>query len=81
MSKAAKITAKFKASSGKPFPWSDLVAMLTGMGFEMKQGAGSRVKFSKGSIVIKMHKPHPSNEVKAYSVRQVQDILQAKGLL
>lgn len=80
MSKQDKLVAKFIASNGE-FKWSDLVAMLKGMGFEQIEGAGSRVSFVKESLIIKLHKPHPQKEVKAYAVRQVKEVLIAEGLL
>lgn len=80
MSKAEKLITKFASTRGL-FPWSDLVAMLTALGFDIEQGSGSRVRFVKDGLVIKLHKPHPGNEIKAYAVKQVQQTLKSEGLL
>lgn len=80
MSKSEKLIAKFKTTRGV-FVWNDLVAMLGSIGFEMEQGSGSRVRFVKGDLIIKLHKPHPGNEVKAYAVKQIQQTLKAEGLI
>lgn len=55
--------------------------MLILMGFKKIEGAGSRVSFDNGVIELKMHKPHPGNEVKAYVVKAVKQTLQQEGLL
>lgn len=80
MSQQEKLIAKFKAANGV-FKWSDLVSLLKGLGFEQYEGAGSRVSFQNGSIIIKLHKPHPQKEVKAYAVRQVKEVLISEGLI
>ena len=80
MSKAEKLAQKFMAARG-PFKWVDLLALLTSLGFEQIRGEGSRMGFVKGDLTIKLHKPHPQKEVKAYAVRQIQSILKDEGLL
>ena len=80
MSRFEKLKAKFEAAKST-FPCHDLVAILTLMGFEKVEGAGSRVSFNNGEIELKMHKPHPGNEVKAYVVKAVKQTLQQEGLL
>ena len=80
MSKAGKLAQKFMATRG-PFKWTDLLALLTSLGFEQTGGEGSRVSFVKGDLTIRLHKPHPQKEVKAYAVRQIQSILKDEGLL
>ena len=79
MTKQSKLIERFKAA--KIFKWSDLVTMLKGLGFEQVEGDGSRVSFINEHIIIKLHKPHPGNEVKAYAVKQVKDTLKAEGLI
>ncbi|GEM_PF-456658 len=43
---------------------------------EYKSG-GSRVKFihKDKSLVVSLHKPHPSNTLKEYIVKQIQEVL------
>lgn len=82
MTKSGKRLEKFKACAG-PFPWKDLVQVLGSLGFDEIQGSGSRVKFRSPELDldINLHKPHPGNEVKAYAVRQIQDLLAQEGLI
>ncbi len=80
MTKAGKLYAKFKSSNGE-LTWSDLVSVLKSLGFEQTEGSGSRVNFTNGEIVIKLHKPHPQKEVRAYAIKQVKDILKSEALL
>jgi len=52
------------------------------MGFEPKQGNGSRVKFIHPdlSYPISIHRPHPGNELKRYVIEQVKDALDELSL-
>ena len=65
------------------FTWDELVKILNYFGyFELKKGktGGSRRKFCNANLhIISLHKPHPSNIVKEYALRQVRDHLEAKG--
>lgn len=65
--------------------WEELVRALVVFGFvEYNKGktAGSRRKFvNPGNTVIMLHKPHPSNVVKKYAIRQVIETLKSKGFL
>ena len=80
MSKTDKLINKLH-SARNTYTWTDLVALLTALGFEQLEGAGSRVRFVNGDVQIRLHKPHPQKELKAYAVRQVREILLAEGLL
>ena len=55
----------------------ELNSLLISCGFEKVEGAGSAVKFyhSKKDILINLHKPHPSNILKVYLVKQIQSKL------
>lgn len=82
MSKKQKLITKF-LNADKTYKWSELVALLTALGFNQIEGHGSRVKFDNGepSQMINLHKPHPQKEIKAYVIRQVREKLQAYGLI
>jgi hypothetical protein len=53
------------------------------LGYQEKQGAGSRVVFSNGDTdhKIKLHKPHPGNILKGYQLKIIENELKLKGLL
>ena len=61
------------------FTWDELVSVLAYYGYkELKSGktGGSRRKFSNDQKrIIALHKPHPSNLVKGYAIRQVIEYL------
>lgn len=80
MSKAEKLKARFRCATHQ-FTWLELVALLAHLGFIKLEGEGSRVVFTNGTIVIRLHRPHPQKEVKAYVVRLVREILETEGLL
>ena len=80
MSKSEKLLSKFNTAKGQ-FKWTELVSLLSSLGFQQIEGAGSRVSFINGDLTIKLHKPHPQKEVKAYAVRQIKTILKDEGML
>lgn len=69
----------------KDFTWDELSAVLAHFGYlPLKTGktGGSRRKFSdKDDSIISLHKPHPANIVKEYTLKQVIDQLREKGKL
>jgi hypothetical protein len=81
MSKKEKLIQKLLLA--RTFKFSELAALLKMLGYIELQGDGSRVKFDNGEPekLINLHKPHPSNEMKAYAVKQVKDKLQRGGLI
>lgn len=59
----------------KDLTFSELETLLTGFGYEKMEGSGSRVKFfhPKTKDIISLHKPHPSNILKIYIVKEIQE--------
>ena len=43
--------------------------------------SGSRVIFKNGEERITLHKPHPSNIIKEYNMKEILDFLIKKGFL
>jgi HicA toxin of bacterial toxin-antitoxin, len=84
MSKQEKLLDRFLTLPAD-FTWDELVKLLSSFGFkESVKGktGGSRRKFStENKLVILLHKPHPSNIIKKYSLRQVLYSLQQYNLL
>lgn len=79
MSKIEKLLAKFK-SIPKDLTWSELIKTLNYLGYfelqKMGKTGGSRVKFANNSSdIISLHKPHPSNIVKQYVIKQLLETL------
>jgi len=80
VSKKQKLITKL-LSANSDFKWTDLVALMTLLGFTKIEGGGSRVKFELNGLIINLHRPHPRKEIKAYAVRQVRDKLIDNGML
>jgi hypothetical protein len=85
MSKHDKIVKKLN-SRPKNFTYSELYQLLTGFGYiESHKGktSGSRVAFinEKAGHIIRLHKPHPGNELKQYQISLIINELKTQGLL
>ncbi|WP_101776429.1 type II toxin-antitoxin system HicA family toxin [Pasteurella oralis] len=84
MSRADKLLEKLKKEPPpKDFTWNELRSLLTNLGFEEKQGTGSRVKFVHSNLKypISLHKPHPGNELKIYIIEQVKGALDELNII
>ncbi|WP_316801495.1 type II toxin-antitoxin system HicA family toxin [Pedobacter frigidisoli] len=84
MGQFEKLEERF-LSEPKDFTWEELMKVLKYFGFTpLKAGktGGSRRKFSDAAKhIVSLHKPHPSNIVKGYVIRQVIEQLKALGHL
>ena len=82
MSKKSKLSERF-LSVPKDLTWDELVNFLSFYGYvELGTGktGGSRRRFSDGkNNSLTMHKPHPSNIVRQYAIRQIIENLKEKG--
>lgn len=75
MSKKDKLLKKFlEKPPKKDLTFNDLETLLISCGFFKVDGAGSAVKFyNEGKdLLINLHKPHPSNILKVYIMKQIQ---------
>lgn len=85
MSKIDKLKKRF-LSKPKDFTYDELLTLLKGLGYEESnkgKTSGSRVSFihKETKHIITLHKPHPSNILKAYQVNQILDELIKQELL
>lgn len=83
MSRAERQIAEFKSCRG-PYPYKDLVRILTHLGYEETvTGGGSRRRYihSTSKHVIRLHEPHPGTEVLEYMAKQVRTALTEQGLI
>lgn len=69
----------------KDFTWGELVTVLGYLGYHEYKGGktgGSRRKFiDEENNIISLHKPHPSNVLKAYAINDVINHLISTGKL
>jgi len=85
MNKKDKLLQRFK-NLPRDFTFEEMEALFKSCGFTLNnKGAtsGSRVEFvneKDGNSYI-MHKPHPSNIIKGYAMKQVYTYLDANGYL
>ena len=85
MSKHEKLLNKLKSRS-KNFTYSELKTLLQNFGYdEIQKGktSGSRVAFIHGenNHIIRLHKPHPGNELKRYQIDLILAELLEKGVI
>ncbi|RDL44694.1 type II toxin-antitoxin system HicA family toxin [Marinomonas piezotolerans] len=79
MGKQEKIQKKiFAKPTCANLTWSEAKSFLESKGYRELQGDGSRVRFvhDETQDVIRLHKPHPGNELKKYAVEQLQEKLE-----
>lgn len=70
----------------KDFTYSELKKLLSSVGcLEDNKGktSGSRVAFihEKTGTILRLHKPHPNNELKSYQIKLVIDFLEKLEVL
>ena len=84
MSRKEKLISRFQQRP-KNFTWDELTSLLKYMGYrEIKTGktGGTRRRFVHDSAAtITLHKPHPQNILKRYTVDQVLDILKQEEMI
>ena len=75
MSKKEKLLKKFlQIPIKRDLTFSELETLLIAFGYMKIEGAGSAVKFfnKQKDNLINLHKPHPSDILKVYLVKQIQ---------
>jgi len=78
MSKKEKLLRKFlEIPPKKDLTFNELETLLLSCGYIKLEGKGSAVKFyhEEKDNLINLHKPHPSNILKTYLVKQIQEKL------
>lgn len=83
MSKKEKLVARL-LTYPRDFTYDEMRTLLGFLGFEERskgRTSGSRVEFARGADTILLHKPHPSNQLKPYQIRQIINVLQTLKLI
>ena len=85
MSKDERLLKRLLARP-KNFTYTELKKLLVSLGYIGSQSgktSGSRVAFidKKANHIIRLHKPHPRNELKQYQIDQVIEELKTRGLI
>jgi hypothetical protein len=85
MSKEEKLLVRLLAQP-KDFTYDELRKVLKHLGYSESQSgktSGSRVAFINESTkhIIRLHKPHPNNELKQYQIEQIIEELKGRGII
>ena len=83
MSQKDKLLARLK-SKPRDFTFDETKALLEHFGYVLSNSgktSGSRVCFTRGQKVFRMHKPHPRKELLQYQVNELIDELEGEGLI
>jgi hypothetical protein len=85
MSRDEKLVKRL-LSRPNDFTYKELKSLLSHLGYiETQSGktSGSRVAFinEKDKHIIRLHKPHPGNELKKYQIEQLIEELKSRSLI
>jgi hypothetical protein len=82
VSKSEKLLDRF-LSIPADFTWDEFVSLMGHFGFRelANKGGSYRCFVSAQNLKIFLHKPHPSNVMRRYALRQVRAKLKEFGLL
>jgi hypothetical protein len=84
MGRHEKLIAKLKTRP-RDFTFTELESLLAGFGCGLSNSgktSGSAVRFVHPEFqVIRLHKPHPGNELKRYVIDDVIEKLESEGLI
>jgi hypothetical protein len=80
----AKGRRTLEAVFGKPtradIPWADIEALFVGLGAEVSEGSGSRVRISLSGVRYVYHRPHPERTACKGAVETVREHLSRAGV-
>ena len=80
----SKHTKTLRAVFAKPvegnIKFSDIEALVRGLGGEVREGEGSRVALLLNGGLKHAHRPHPGKEAKRYQVKEIKEWLIAVGV-
>jgi hypothetical protein len=74
------VAAIFAQPTRANIRFADIEALLTALGGELDEGAGSRVSFTLHDERLHLHRPHPGKEAKRYQVEQTREFLERLGV-
>ncbi len=60
--------------------WRDIEQLLTAVGAEIEEGAGSRVRLALNGVRAVFHRPHPQKETDKGAVKSMRRFLSEAGV-
>lgn len=80
-SKHAKtLRAIFTKPTLAAITFSDIEALVVGLGGKVREGEGSRATLQLGDAIKNAHRPHPGKETKKYQVEEIHTWLEQQGV-
>jgi len=81
MTKKEKLLRSLK--NAKTMKWSSIETVFKQLGYVQQEMKGSRVRFyhPDTKVVVRLHNPHPENEVKGGALNAIKQHLTAEGYL
>ena len=74
------LAAIFEEPVRSNIAWRDMEAMLTAIGAEISEGAGSRVRIALNGVRAVFHRPHPQKETDKGAVKSMRRFLTEAGV-
>ena len=62
-------------------PWSNIESLFIGLGAEITEGRGSRVRVALKEVKAVFHRPHPERVTEKGAVKSVRRFLKEAGVL
>jgi len=60
--------------------WKEIESLFLGLGAEISEGRGSRMRVILNGVRIVIHRPHPRKEVGRETLKDVRDFLTRAGI-
>lgn len=76
----ATLRALFEIPIRSNILWADVLALMLALGAEVKEGAGSRVRFKLRERRMVFHQPHPGKELDKAAVVTLREFLRNAGV-
>jgi predicted metal-dependent peptidase len=73
------LEAIFARPTSGSVKFSEIEALVLGLGGEVREGFGSRVVLQLGAVVKHAHRPHPGKDAKKYQVEEIRAWLADQG--
>ena len=64
----------------KNIKWTDVEKLIAGVGGQIKQGDGSKIRIVLGQCSLNIHTPHPHKELKPYQIRAIRKLFIEEGI-
>lgn len=74
------LRAIFTRPTSSSIVFADIESLIVGLGGEIHERAGSRVKIVLKGKQWRCHRPHPGKEARRYQVEEARELLERVGV-